>query len=205
MPPRQMLTTVPRSRKPPLDEAERTRRSGAAASERSRCSRRAPSRSARHSRESRGAEEATIVGLGLVAALPRAWIGLARLAEKRYLSRPPKRVPRGRPRHRRRVGLRSSPRPSSFFSRSRSRRRRSSRREASWKAAARFCCWSGSPWSGSSRRRPTTCARSEPDGSDAAPVQSRSAVAPAHSLPRRSAPRSRRHAPRLRIRTSLPG
>ncbi len=34
--------------------------------------------------------EATLVGLALVAALPVLWIGLARLAERRYLSRPPK-------------------------------------------------------------------------------------------------------------------
>ena len=34
--------------------------------------------------------ETTLVGLGLVAALPSLWIGLARLAERRYLSRPPK-------------------------------------------------------------------------------------------------------------------
>lgn len=34
--------------------------------------------------------EATLLGLALVAALPALWIGLTRLAERRYLSRPPK-------------------------------------------------------------------------------------------------------------------
>jgi hypothetical protein len=35
--------------------------------------------------------EVTLLGLALVSALPLLWIGLTRLAEKRYLSRPPKR------------------------------------------------------------------------------------------------------------------
>jgi hypothetical protein len=34
--------------------------------------------------------EATLLGLGLVSALPALWIALTRLAERRYLSRPPK-------------------------------------------------------------------------------------------------------------------
>ncbi len=38
-----------------------------------------------------GAPDYTILGLGLVLALPVLWIAIARLAEKRYLSRPPKR------------------------------------------------------------------------------------------------------------------
>lgn len=38
-----------------------------------------------------GAPDYTIFGLGLVLALPVLWIAIARLAEKRYLSRPPKR------------------------------------------------------------------------------------------------------------------
>jgi hypothetical protein len=34
--------------------------------------------------------EVTLLGLALVSALPAFWIGLARLAERRFLSRPPK-------------------------------------------------------------------------------------------------------------------
>jgi hypothetical protein len=37
-----------------------------------------------------GALPYTILGLVLVSALPLLWIGLARLAERRYLTRPPK-------------------------------------------------------------------------------------------------------------------
>ncbi len=37
-----------------------------------------------------GALEYTLIGLALVSALPVLWITLARFAEKRYLSRPPK-------------------------------------------------------------------------------------------------------------------
>ena len=37
-----------------------------------------------------GGLEYTFLGLGLVAALPVLWITLARFAEKRYLTRPPK-------------------------------------------------------------------------------------------------------------------
>lgn len=35
--------------------------------------------------------ETTLLGLALVLALPALWIALARLAERKYLSRPPKR------------------------------------------------------------------------------------------------------------------
>jgi len=38
-----------------------------------------------------GAWEVTFLGLALVLALPALWIGLARVAERKYLSRPPKR------------------------------------------------------------------------------------------------------------------
>jgi hypothetical protein len=35
--------------------------------------------------------DSTLLGLGLVAALPGLWIAVARIAERRYMSRPPKR------------------------------------------------------------------------------------------------------------------
>src|SRR5512140_270938 len=38
-----------------------------------------------------GALEYTLIGLGLVSALPVLWITLARFAERQYLTRPPKR------------------------------------------------------------------------------------------------------------------